>query len=60
MKYGDPARAIKQLDRDRQLRDAGYEVVHFGWQDINENPGYVSTAIRTAFERGTRAHRPAA
>lgn len=60
MKYADPSRAVQQLDRDRQLRDAGYEVVHFGWQHINENPGYVSKAIRTAFERGRRAPRPAA
>jgi len=60
MKYGDPSRAVKQLDRDRQLRDAGYEVVHFGWQDINENHGYVNTTIRRAFERGTRAPRPPA
>lgn len=60
MKYGDPSRALKQLDRDRQLRHAGYEVVHFGWEHINENHGYVNTTIRRAFERGTRAPRPAA
>jgi hypothetical protein len=60
MKYSDPSRAVKQLDRDRQLRDAGYEVVHFGWQHINENPGYVDSTIRKAFERGTLAPRPAA
>ena len=60
MKYGDPNRAVQQLDRDRLLRDAGYEVVHFGWQHINESPGYVNAAIRKAFERGRRAPRPAA
>jgi hypothetical protein len=60
MKYGDPSRAVKQLDRDRQLRDAGYEVVHFGWQHISENHGYVNSTIRKAFERGTHAPRPAA
>jgi predicted transcriptional regulator of viral defense system len=60
MKYADPSRAAKQLDRDRQLRDAGYEVVHFGWLHINENHGYVNTTVRKAFERGTRAPRPAA
>ena len=60
MKYSDPSRAVKQLDRDRQLRDAGYEVVHFGWQHITENHGYVNSTIRKAFERGTRAPRPAA
>jgi hypothetical protein len=51
MKYGDPARAVLQLERDRRLRDAGYEVVHLTWQDITENPPYVATAIRSAFRR---------
>ncbi len=60
MKYADPARAVQQLDRDRRLRDAGYEVVHFGWQHINESPGYVNSTIRKAFERGRRAPSPAA
>ena len=60
MKYSDPSRAVKQLERDRQLRDAGYEVVHFGWQHITENPGYVNSTIRKAFNRGTHAPRPAA
>jgi len=60
MKYSDPSRAVRQLDRDRQLRDAGYEVVHFTWQHITENAGYVNSATRRAFERGTRAPRPAA
>jgi hypothetical protein len=60
MKYSDPSRAVKQLDRDRQLRDAGYEVVHFGWQHITENRGYVNSTLRKAFTQGTRAPRPAA
>jgi predicted transcriptional regulator of viral defense system len=60
MKYGDPSRAVKQLDRDRQLRDAGYEVVHFGWRHITEDHGYVNATIKRAFERGTRAPSPAA
>jgi len=56
MKYRDSARAVLQLERDRRLRDAGYEVVHFTWQDITENPAYVATAIRSAFQRAARAH----
>jgi hypothetical protein len=56
MKYRDSARAVLQLERDRRLRDAGYEVVHFTWQDITENPAYVATAIRAAFQRAARAH----
>lgn len=51
MKYRDPARAVLQLERDKRLRDAGYEVVHLTWQDITENPPYVATAIKSAFRR---------
>jgi len=54
LKYADPARAIQQLERDKRLRDAGYEVVHFSWQEITQNPAYVGTTVRTAFRRGTR------
>jgi Transcriptional regulator, AbiEi antitoxin/Protein of unknown function (DUF559) len=56
LKYADPNRAILQLRRDKLLRDAGYEVVHFSWADITENPGLVATALRTAFARGTVSH----
>jgi predicted transcriptional regulator of viral defense system len=51
MKYVDPARAILQLERDKRLRDAGYEVVHLGWHEITENPAYAAAAIRSAFRR---------
>jgi hypothetical protein len=54
MKYGNPARAVMQLERDKRLRDAGYEVVHLNWQEITENPAYVATAIKAAFRRATR------
>lgn len=60
MKYANAVRAVRQLERDRQLRDAGYEVVHFTWDDINENPGYVNAAIRKAFRRGAQPRLPAA
>jgi len=54
MKYANPARATLQLERDKRLRDAGYEVVHLNWQEITENPAYVGTAIKAAFRRATR------
>jgi predicted transcriptional regulator of viral defense system len=54
MKYRDPARAVLQLERDKRLRDAGFEVVHLSWQDITEDPPYVAAAIRAAFRRGVR------
>jgi predicted transcriptional regulator of viral defense system len=60
MKYANSVRAVRQLERDRQLRDAGYEVVHFTWKDINENPGYVNATIRKAFRRGAQPRLPAA
>jgi hypothetical protein len=51
MKYAIPGRAVLQLERDKRLRDAGYEVVHLSWHEVTENPAYVATAIRTAFQR---------
>jgi very-short-patch-repair endonuclease len=54
IEYADPLRARAQLRRDALLRADGYEVVHFDWQDITENPAYVAASIRTAFQRGFR------
>ena len=54
IKYADPLRAKAQLRRDALLRADGYEVVHFDWQDITENPAYVAASVRTAFRRGLR------
>jgi hypothetical protein len=60
LKYKDPDRARRQLWRDSRLRDAGFEVVHFTWQEINETPEQVAASIRAAFERGKYAStRPA-
>jgi len=55
LKYQDPSRARRQLWRDARLRDAGFEVVHFTWQEINETPERVAASIRAAFERGRYA-----
>jgi hypothetical protein len=54
VKYSDPARAIAQLDRDKQLRQAGFEVVHFTWNEIVRAPRRVAAEIREAFARGAR------
>jgi Transcriptional regulator, AbiEi antitoxin/Protein of unknown function (DUF559) len=60
MKYDDNRFAARhQLRRDADLRDAGFEVVHFGWRDIYEAPHQVAESIRAAFQRGAR-DRPAA
>ena len=51
LKYTSPDRAIRQLDRDARLRDAGFEVVHFTWQEITIVPEQVVARIRAAFTR---------
>jgi hypothetical protein len=52
VKYASPGRAIAQLDRDARLRDAGFEVVHFTWQEIMLTPWQVAARVRTALIRG--------
>jgi hypothetical protein len=52
LKYADPGRAIGQLNRDAQLRDAGFEVVHFTWQEVTMTPWQVIERIRAAFRSG--------
>jgi very-short-patch-repair endonuclease len=59
LKYDDPSRAVRQLERDTRLRDAGFEVVHFGWREIMQEPDRVVARIRAAFRRGSTLH-PAA
>jgi hypothetical protein len=58
MKYDNRFEATYQLRRDAELRDAGFEVVHFGWHDIYDAPAQVAASIRAAFGRGSR-RRPA-
>jgi hypothetical protein len=54
IKYADPKRAIQQLQRDARLRQAGFEVVHFTWDEIVRAPWQVAASLRAAFERGAR------
>jgi len=51
VKYNDPLRASAQIRRDSILRADGFEIVHFGWQEITENSAFVISSIRTAFQR---------
>lgn len=53
LKYTDPRRARAQLQRDAKLREAGFEVVHFTWQQINWDPALVAARIRAAFKRAS-------
>lgn len=49
----DPWRARAQLERDRLLRRDGFEIVHFTWAEVTQNPALVAATIRDAFMRGT-------
>jgi hypothetical protein len=55
VKYKDTARAISQLRRDAQLRAAGFEVVHFTWDEIARTPSRVAASLREAFCPGGRS-----
>jgi len=48
LKYADPKRAIEQLKRDQQLRDAGCTVIHFTWQELFGSTAVVVARIRRA------------
>lgn len=48
LKYRDRANLIRQFDRDRLLRDAGYKVVHFTWAELFKAPEIVIGRIRRA------------
>jgi hypothetical protein len=56
-KYDNRGKAIAQLRRDARLRDAGFEVVHFTWNEITIAPGLVVSSIRAAFARAGRRSR---
>jgi Transcriptional regulator, AbiEi antitoxin/Protein of unknown function (DUF559) len=51
LKYADPVQARKQLQRDADLRAAGYEVVHFTWRQIVSSPAQVIESVHAAFRR---------
>lgn len=55
VKYATAGKAVAQLDRDARLREAGFEVVHFTWQEIMMTPWQVAARIRAAFIRGARS-----
>jgi hypothetical protein len=54
LKYESGRKAIAELKRDRLLREAGYEVIHFTWQELFGEPALVAARIRTAFDRARR------
>jgi hypothetical protein len=54
LKYQGGADAIKELKRDRLLRDQGLEVVHLSWSELFGSPDLVVTRILNSFERARR------
>jgi len=52
-KYSDRSDAVKQLERDRRLRDAGFRVVHFTWKELFGTPELVLRRIRAAIAATT-------
>jgi predicted transcriptional regulator of viral defense system len=57
IKYGDPGRAQQQLQRDDDLRRAGFQVVHFTWKQLHLNPDQVIQSIRAAFAQNAALRR---
>jgi predicted transcriptional regulator of viral defense system len=59
IKYADPSRAQQQLQRDDDLRQAGFQVVHFTWQQLHTNPAQIIQSIRAAFAQAAALRRAA-
>jgi hypothetical protein len=51
IKYAEAGRAVKQLERDQLLREAGYKVVHFTWRQLFRETDRLIARIREAFAR---------
>jgi very-short-patch-repair endonuclease len=45
-KYNRRSDLAKQFERDRLLRDAGYQVIHFTWRELLRTPAVVIGRIR--------------
>jgi hypothetical protein len=59
LKYADPQYAIGQFRRDARLRTAGFQVVHFTWDNIVRTPELVAASLREAFRHGAADGQPA-
>lgn len=54
LKYDSGERAIAERKRDRLLQEAGFDVIHFTWQELFSDPARVAARIREAFGRASR------
>jgi predicted transcriptional regulator of viral defense system len=52
-KYNSRKDLTKQFERDRLLRDAGYQVIHFTWHELTRTPEVVFGRIRAAIAAKT-------
>jgi very-short-patch-repair endonuclease/predicted transcriptional regulator of viral defense system len=53
VKYNSRKDLAKQFERDRLLRDAGYQVIHFTWHEVMRTPEVVIARIRSAIAAKT-------
>jgi len=51
IKYADAGRAVRQLERDQLLREAGFKVVHVTWRQLFRETDRLIARIREAFAR---------
>jgi hypothetical protein len=52
-KYNARKDLVKQFERDRLLRDLGYQVIHFTWRELMRTPEVVIGRIRAAIAAKT-------
>lgn len=52
VKYNDREDLLKERERDHQLREAGYTVVHFTWRELFQETEAVTDRVRSALRRG--------
>ena len=52
-KYSERRNLVEQIRRDRLLRDAGYQVIHFTWHELMRTPEIVIARIRAAIAAKT-------
>jgi len=54
LKYGAPADLFEEKCREDRLRDAGYEIVRYTWDDALHSPERLAARLRRAFERAAQ------
>jgi hypothetical protein len=54
LKYTDGNAAVAELRRNRLLYEAGFDVIHFTWQELFGQPERVIARFRAAFARAAR------